>query len=125
GRVVNALVRPATLLVMVGRSLLFLLGYVVPQFALMYESLEAPLPFFTQLVLWLGLLVRDWWIVLLAVPALARGGFARKRRDPVFREALDGWLLRRKLAGSLIAKVETARLVRTPGTLVKNGGPLL
>lgn len=125
GRVVNALIYPAILLVMVGLSLLFLLGYVVPQFALMYESLEAPLPFFTRLVLWLGLLVRDWWIVLLAVPALALWWFDRKRRDPVFREALDGWLLRQKLAGNLIAKVETARLARTLGTLVKNGVPLL
>ena len=125
GRVVNALIYPAILMVMVSLSLLFLLGYVVPQFALMYESLEAPLPFFTQVVLWLGLLVRDWWIVLLAVPALALWWFDRKRRDPVFREALDGWLLRQKLAGNLIAKVETARLARTLGTLVKNGVPLL
>ena len=125
GRVVNALIYPAILLVMVSLSLLFLLGYVVPQFALMYESLEAPLPFFTRLVLWLGLLVRDWWIVLLAVPALALWWFDRKRRDPAFREAMDGWLLRQKLAGNLIAKVETARLVRTLGTLVKNGVPLL
>lgn len=125
GRVVNALIYPAILLLMVGLSLLFLLGYVVPQFALMYESLEAPLPFFTQLVLWLGIFVRDWWIVLLAVPALGLWWFDRKRRDPVFREAFDGWLLRRKLAGNLIAKVETARLARTLGTLVKNGVPLL
>ena len=125
GRVVNALIYPAILLVMVGLSLLFLLGYVVPQFALMYESLEAPLPFFTRLVLWLGLLVRDWWLVLLAVPALGLWWFDRKRRDPAFREALDGWLLRQKLAGNLIAKVETARLMRTLGTLVKNGVPLL
>src|SRR3546814_1912280 len=55
---------------MVSGSLLFLLGYVVPQFAGMYESLDAPMPWFTQIVLGLGLFVRDWWIVLLVVPAL-------------------------------------------------------
>jgi general secretion pathway protein F len=125
GRVVNALIYPAILLVMVGLSLLFLLGYVVPQFALMYESLEAPLPLFTRLVLGLGLLVRDWWIVLLAIPALAMWWFDRKRRDPEFRTALDGWLLRQKVAGNLIGRVETARLARTLGTLVRNGVPLL
>lgn len=71
-RVVNALIYPAILLVMVGLSLLmFLLGYVVPQFAAMYESLDAPLPLFTRLVLGVGLFVRDWWILLLVVPALA------------------------------------------------------
>ncbi len=125
GRVINALIYPAILLVMVGLSLLFLLGYVVPQFAAMYESLDAQLPLFTQLVLGVGLFVRDWWIVLLVVPALALWWFDRKRRDPVFREAFDAWLLRRRFAGALVAKVETARLARTLGTLVRNGVPLM
>lgn len=125
GRVVNALIYPAILLVMVGLSLLFLLGYVVPQFAQMYESLDAELPAFTRIVLGVGLLVRDWWIILVAVPALALLWFDRKRRDPAFREAFDGWLLRRKFAGALVARIETARLARTLGTLVRNGVPLM
>jgi general secretion pathway protein F len=125
GRVVNALIYPAILLVMVGLSLLFLLGYVVPQFAQMYESLDATLPMFTRVVLGVGLFVRDWWIVLVVVPALALLWVDRKRRDPVFREALDAWLLRRRFFGALVAKVETARLARTLGTLVRNGVPLM
>jgi general secretion pathway protein F len=59
------------------------------------------------------------------VPALALWWFDRKRRDPVFREAFDAWLLRRRFAGALVAKVETARLARTLGTLVRNGVPLM
>ncbi|REN16717.1 type II secretion system protein GspF, partial [Mycobacterium tuberculosis] len=51
GRVINALIYPAILLAVVGGALLFLLGYVVPQFALMYESLDVALPWFTQWVL--------------------------------------------------------------------------
>lgn len=125
GRVVNALIYPAILMVMVGLSLLFLLGYVVPQFAQMYESLDAELPLFTKIVLGAGLFVRDWWIVLVAVPALALWWVDRKRRDPAFREALDAWLLRQRFAGGLVAKVETARLARTLGTLVRNGVPLM
>ncbi|HJW46704.1 MAG TPA: type II secretion system F family protein [Lysobacter sp.] len=125
GRVINALIYPAILLAMVGLSLLFLLGYVVPQFALMYESLDAELPLFTKLVLGLGLFVRDWWILLLVIPGAAVWWFDRKRRDPVFREKFDAWLLQRKLAGPLVAKIETARLARTLGTLVRNGVPLL
>ncbi|WP_408952639.1 type II secretion system protein XpsF [Lysobacter sp. Hz 25] len=125
GRVINALIYPAILMVMVGVSLMFLLGYVVPQFGAMYESLDAELPMFTQVVLWLGLFVRDWWIVLIAIPALGFLWFDRKRRDPAFREALDAWLLKRKFVGPLIAKIETARLARTLGTLVRNGVPLM
>ncbi|MGI8560643.1 MAG: type II secretion system protein XpsF [Luteimonas sp.] len=125
GRVVNALIYPAILLVMVGLSLLFLLGYVVPQFAAMYESLDATLPFFTRIVLGIGLFVRDFWIVLLVIPALALWWFDRKLREPAFRARFDDWLLRQKIAGPLVAKLETARLMRTLGTLLKNGVPLL
>ena len=70
GKVINALVYPAILLVVVGGALLFLLGYVVPQFAQMYESLDVALPWFTNAVLQLGLFVRDWWILLLVVPGV-------------------------------------------------------
>ncbi len=125
GRVLNALIYPAILVVMVGLALLFLLGYVVPQFGVMYESLDAELPFFTRLVLGLGELVRDWWIVLLVVPSLTALWFDRRLRDPAFRARFDEWILGRKFAGGLVARIETARLARTLGTLLKNGVPLI
>ncbi|MEN1971498.1 type II secretion system F family protein [Luteimonas sp. MJ204] len=125
GRVMNALIYPAILILMVGLALLFLLGYVVPQFGVMYESLDAELPFFTKIVLGLGELVRDWWIVLLAVPALAALWFDRRLRDPAFRARFDEWLLGLKFVGGLVARIETARLMRTLGTLLKNGVPLI
>ncbi len=124
-RVINALIYPAILLLMVGLSLLFLLGYVVPQFSAMYDSLGAQLPWFSRLVLGVGGFVRDWWIVLLALPLLGLLGLERKRRDPVFMRRFDGWLLQRKFAGPLVAKLDTARLARTLGTLLRNGVPLL
>jgi general secretion pathway protein F len=125
GRVINALIYPAILLLMVSGSVLFLLGYVVPQFAAMYASLDAELPIFTRMVLGLGLFVRDWWFVLVIVPALLLWWFDRKRRDPEFRVKFDEWLLRQKFVGQLVARLETARLARTLGTLLRNGVPLL
>jgi len=125
GRVVNALIYPVILLAMVGLSMMFLLGYVVPQFAAMYESLDAPLPLFTKIVLALGLFVRDWWIVLLAIPALALWWLDRRLRDVAFRTRFDGWLLRLRLVGPMMARLETARLARTLGTLLRNGVPLM
>src|SRR5690606_27569926 len=125
GRVMNALIYPVILIVMVGLALLFLLGYVVPQFGVMYESLDAELPFFTKIVLGLGEFVRDWWFVLLAVPSLAALWFDRRLRDPAFRARFDEWILGRKLAGGLVARIETARLARTLGTPPRNGEPPL
>ena len=93
----------------VGGALLFLLGYVVPQFAQMYESTDVALPWFTNAVLQLGLFVRDWWVLLLVVPALVVLFFERKARQPAFRLALDGWLLQRRGIGRLVGELETAR----------------
>ena len=124
-RVINALIYPIIVFVIVGGSLLFLLGYVVPQFAAMYDSLDAEIPLVTKMVLGISLFVRDWWWILLALPVLALVWLDRKRRDPVFRAKLDAWLLERRFIGPLVAKLETARLARTLGTLLKNGVPLL
>ncbi len=119
------MIYPAILLAVVGGALLFLLGYVVPQFALMYESLDVALPWFTQWVLAAGLVVRDGWLAMIVVPALALLVIERKLRQPAFRLAMDGWLLQRKGIGPLLGKLETARLARTLGTLLRNGVPLL
>ena len=124
-KVTNALVYPVILLVMVGLSLLFLLGYVVPQFSAMYDSLGADLPWFSRLVLGVGNFVRNWWIVVLALPLLALLWADRKRRDQAFMLQVDGWLLQSRLFGPLVAKLDTARLARTLGTLLRNGVPLL
>jgi general secretion pathway protein F len=124
-RVINALIYPIIVFVIVGGSLLFLLGYVVPQFAAMYDSLDAEIPLVTRMVLGISLFVRDWWWILLVLPVLALVWLDRKRRDPAFRAKLDAWLLERRIAGPLVAKLETARLARTLGTLLRNGVPLL
>lgn len=124
-RVVNAMIYPAILVVVVGLALLFLLGYVVPQFALMYASLEVPLPWFTRLVLGAGQTVRTGWPLILVVLAGAAWWVSRQRSDVQSRLRLDAWLLRRRLVGPLLARLEVARLAYTTGTLLKNGVPLL
>ena len=124
-RVINALIYPLILVTIVSLAILFLLGYVVPQFQQMYEGLGAQLPLLTKVVLGIGNAVREfWWLIPIALVVLIVV-LDRKRRDPQWRRALDAWMLRRKLLGSLVARLETARLARTLGTLVKNGVPLL
>src|SRR3546814_10835727 len=47
-RLINALIYPMILVVMVGLAILFLLGYVVPQFQAIYEGMDAQLPLLTR-----------------------------------------------------------------------------
>lgn len=124
-KVVNALIYPVILLVVVGLAVGFLLGYVVPQFGAMYESLNVDLPWFSQLVLLLGHLVQDWWLGLVCICAVSIIAIERKRQDQAFRASLDSFLLNLRFSGGLIARIETARLARTLGTLLRNGVPLV
>lgn len=124
-RVVNAMIYPVILTVVVGLALLFLLGYVVPQFALMYASLDVPLPWFTRLVLGAGQAVRTGWPLILIVVPAAAWWLSRRRSSPDSRLRLDTWLLERRLLGPLLARLETARLAYAAGTLLKNGVSLL
>ena len=74
----------------------------------------------------LGLFVRDWWILLLAIPGAGRVVV----RSQAPRPRVQGEIRRLAAAaqaapGRWSRKIETARLARTLGTLVRNGVPLL
>lgn len=125
GSIINALIYPAFLMVGVLGSLVLLLAYVVPQFVPIFEDMQVPIPLITRLVLGLGNFIQAWW--WLVVVLLVAGTFVwrARLRDPEARLAWHARLLGIRLVGPLLLKVETARIARTLGTLLKNGVPLL
>jgi general secretion pathway protein F len=125
GSVINALIYPAFLLVGVLGSLVLLLAYVVPQFVPIFQDMQVPIPWITRAVLLLGNTLQAWWwliALLLIGGALA---WRARLRDPQARLAWHARLLHLRWIGPLLLKVETARIARTLGTLLKNGVPLL
>ena len=125
GSIVNALIYPAFLLVGVLGSLVLLLAYVVPQFVPIFEDMQVPIPWITQLVLALGNALQAWWWLMLLVLVGGVALWRARLRDPVALRAWHGRLLTLRVVGPLLLKVETARIARTLGTLLKNGVPLL
>lgn len=123
--VINALIYPSILVTMVFGALLLLLGYVVPQFLPLFEDMDVEMPLLTKIVMAVGTAVSSYWWLFLAGAILALVLFRRRLQDPVKRQGFDAWILKRGLLGGLIARLETARLARTLGTLVRNGVPLL
>ncbi|MCB1568723.1 MAG: type II secretion system inner membrane protein GspF [Xanthomonadales bacterium] len=123
--VINALIYPSILVLMVFGALLLLLGYVVPQFLPLFEDMDVEMPLLTQVVMATGNVVSGYWWLLLALGIGALVLLRQHLRDPDKRRGFDAWILRRGLVGGLMARLETARLTRTLGTLVHNGVPLL
>jgi general secretion pathway protein F len=125
GSIVNALIYPAFLLVGVLGSLVLLLAYVVPQFVPIFEDMQVPIPWITQAVLVLGNALQAWWWLILLLLGGGVFGWRAHLREPAARLAWHTRLLQLRLVGPLLLKVETARIARTLGTLLKNGVPLL
>lgn len=123
--VVSALIYPCILLLLAGGALIFLMVYVIPKFTPLFEQLGGELPWLTQLVLAAAAAIRyGWWAFLLAAAGVAVYA-QRQLSDPVTRLIWDTRLLEARWIGDLMIKIDTARLARTAGTLLKNGVPLL
>ncbi|MBS0581984.1 MAG: type II secretion system inner membrane protein GspF [Proteobacteria bacterium] len=123
--VVNAMIYPAILVVMVFAALVVLLVFVVPQFMPMFKDMNVELPFITQIVLFAGTTLQNFWWLIIALVVFAVWFLRRRLADPDARLAWDARMLTMRVYGPLVAKLETARLARTLGTLLKNGVPLL
>jgi general secretion pathway protein F len=123
--VTSALVYPAILLVVAGLSVILLLVFVVPQFAVLFSDMGAALPLPTRIVMAVGDLFRNFWWVILAGIAVLAVVIERVLQRPEVRDRLDSRLLRVPLFGDLIWKMETARFCHTLSTLLRNGLPLL
>jgi len=123
--VINAMIYPAILILMVVGALGLLVGYVVPQFMPLFEDSGIEVPLLTRIIMSLGLMVQNWWWLMLLGLVGALLALQKAIADPARRLAFDAWMLKRGLLGSLFAKLDTARLSRTLATLVHNGVPLL
>ena len=123
--VINALIYPAIIIVAVILALGILMIYVVPQFEPIFQDMGAELPLITKLVLAASKFLQGFWWLLLAGAIAFASWFRAQFRDADKRKRVEERLLRAKVFGSLLLKLDTARLARTLGTLLHNGVPLL
>jgi len=125
GEVINALIYPAFLVVGVLASLALLLAYVVPQFVPIFRDLGVPIPLITEAILALGEFLSAYGLMVLGAMVALIWTIAIARRNPARRRRHDLQLLRARLLGPLLQRLEAARLARTLGTLLDNGVSLL
>ncbi len=120
-----SLLYPSVLILLVLALIVFLVTYVVPNFAALYNSMEAKLPAATRILIAVGTTARAY--VLLGALGLVIAGvltFFWARRESS-RETLDKWKMRLPLLGELWTKYQVAQLARVLGTLLVGGIPLV
>jgi general secretion pathway protein F len=122
-KIVSASIYPVILMVVGVLVIGFLMLYVVPRFAKVYEDMAGTLPFFSQLLLGFGNFVGNNAAVLgiSFVGLLAGAVWAFSRAD--FRSWLNLQLWRVPAVGSRMKTYQLARLYRTAGMLLRAGIP--
>lgn len=124
-KIISASIYPVVLMMVGGLVMLFLLGYVVPRFASVYEGSRTTLPWMSQMLLNWGTLIQDHGMLLLmlAVAAAAVTAYAFSRQS--VREAMLTRLWRIPAIGERMHVYQLARFYRTLAMLFKGGIPIV
>ncbi len=121
----SALIYPMIVVVLAVASLAVIMTLVIPEFRPLFEDAGQELPYITRIVIAISDFTRDFWWALAAAAVALGLGLRRQLRNPVGRLRYHRWLLRTRLLGGLVVKVEVARFSRTLGTLLANGVSVL
>lgn len=124
-KIVSASIYPVLLLGAGAVVILFLLAYVVPRFATVYEGADHTLPLLSRLLLeWGRMLQAHGALALGVLVALGAGGLYAATR-PSARAALLRAVWRIPALGERMAVYQLARFYRTLGMLLRGGVPLV
>jgi general secretion pathway protein F len=123
-RVHSALLYPSLLAIVVLLTLMLLLTFVLPRFEVLFAESQGQLPWSTRAVLGTGRFVADYWWALVVVMFATAAAVYGWLRTPAGRRRFDEWVLRTPLTMGLPKGLNTARFLRTVGTLSQNGAPL-
>jgi type IV pilus assembly protein PilC len=124
-KVLLSLIYPSLLLVLVFGLIVFLITYVVPNFAQLYSSMQARLPQMTLILIAVGTTARSY--VLVAFLALVTGivVFRFWSRGEAARTKIDRVKMATPMLGEIWLKYQVAQFSRVLSTLLVGGIPLV
>jgi type IV pilus assembly protein PilC len=124
-KIILSLLYPAVLTVLVVVLVIFLITYVVPNFAELYTSMSAKLPAITLMLIAMGTTARSYILVFVGALILAVVGFRYWSRGDAARIKIDSVKLRMPVFGNIWIKYQVAQFSRVLGTLLIGGIPLV
>jgi len=124
-KVKGALTYPAIVLVVAGGATTFMLLFIIPTFAKMFNDFGGALPLPTRIVLSLSNLLKHWWWLMAGGIGGLVVGFKAYYKTEGGRAVMDRLFLRVPILGSVIRRAAVARFTRTLGTLISSGVPIL
>ncbi|QXH54412.1 type II secretion system F family protein [Pseudomonas maumuensis] len=124
-KLVGASVYPLLLLLVGGGVVLFLLGYVVPRFSLVFEGMGTELPWLSRVLMRIGLFLHAQQLPLGLCTLASVGTLVVLRRHPAVRRGASRLLRRLPALHQRLVMYELARFYRSLGILLQGGIPIL
>ena len=124
-KLMASLIYPAVLVIMVIGLFIFLITFVVPRFAELYEQLGTKLPAITTFLLQLGKNGQSYGLYILGALVLAGFLFFRWMKTDAGATAFDKLRIRMPLFGTVWLKYQVGLFSRTLATLLTGGLPLV
>ncbi len=125
GRIISSLIYPIVLGSFGFLSVLFLMIFVVPSFATMFEDMGGDIPSSAAFLFNLSNWLKSYGWTLISVPILFWYGWRQLDATPERRLHRDEMMLSLPIFGNLILYKESSRFCRTLGALLAAGIPLL
>ncbi len=124
-KVKAAMVYPGAIITVAFVVVAFLMVFVIPTFASMFERGGAELPGPTAIVMHVSNFFQNQWYFIFGGPVLFFFLFKRVYATERGNIEIDRMALKLPVFGMLIRKVSTAKFSRTLGTLISSGVPLI
>jgi type IV pilus assembly protein PilC len=124
-KLVASLIYPTLLITMVIALLIFLITFVVPRFAMLYDQMGGNLPTVTRMLLDLGKGMQHYFFYGLGTLILVVYLFLRYTRTQAGAERIDSIRIGMPIFGLIWLKYQVALFSRTLSTLLSGGLPLV
>jgi general secretion pathway protein F len=124
-KVTHALTYPIIMVCVGSAIMFFLMSYVVPQVATIFQQSNAALPLPTVILIAVSNFISGYWMLLLLLIAATIAGVMYGLATKRGRRLYDTWLLRMPYIGGTVIRVLCARFSRTLATMLQSGVQLL
>ncbi|MDD9301017.1 MAG: type II secretion system inner membrane protein GspF [Desulfobacter sp.] len=105
--------------------LVILMTYIVPGIVEIFSDMNQTLPLSTRILIAVSEFFTSFWWAILLFPVLVAGGSFGVRKTKKGLLTTDRMLVSLPIVGNLVRKLAVARFLRTLGSLLENGMPML
>lgn len=123
-KISNSTLYPKILSGIIVVVVIFMLGYILPQFQDLFDQMEE-LPIPTKILFFMSDGVKDHWLILLIILAFMIPAVILICHLPAVKLQLDKLRIRLPVFGKLLKIIYTARFARTISSLYSSGIPIV